>query len=45
MEEVAGIPTLERRSAYIAYAPSTAAPFRPDLVLIRRQAFGRHADL
>jgi len=34
MEEVAGIPTLEKAPAYIAYAPVDAAPFRPDLVLI-----------
>src|SRR5882762_4358664 len=34
MEEVPGIPTLEKSPAYISYAPIDAAPFRPDLVLI-----------
>jgi uncharacterized protein (DUF169 family) len=34
MEEVPGIPTLEKAPAYISYAPIDAAPFRHDLVLI-----------
>src|SRR5207253_4750976 len=34
MEEVAGIPTLEKALGYVAYAPVDQAPFRPDLVLI-----------
>jgi uncharacterized protein (DUF169 family) len=34
MEEVPGIPTLEKAPAYICYAPIDAAPFQHDLVLI-----------
>jgi len=34
MEEVSGIPTLEKAPSYISYAPIDAAPFRQDLVLI-----------
>ncbi len=34
MEDVPGIPTLEKAPAYISYAPIDAAPFRHDLVLI-----------
>ena len=34
MEEVAGIPTLEKAPGYVAYAPVDQAPFRPDLVLM-----------
>src|SRR5258707_234997 len=34
MEEVPGIPTLEKAPAYVSYAPIDAAPFRHDLVLI-----------
>ena len=34
MEEVPGIPTLEKAPAYISYAPIDAASFRHDLVLI-----------
>jgi uncharacterized protein (DUF169 family) len=34
MEEVPGIPTLEKTPAYISSAPIDAAPFRHDLVLI-----------
>src|SRR5215470_14744627 len=33
MEEVPGIPTLEKAPAYISYAPIDAATFRQDLVL------------
>ena len=34
MEEVPGIPTLEKAPAYISYAPVETAPFRHDLILI-----------
>src|ERR1022692_4272273 len=34
MEEVAGIPTLEKAPAYISYSPAESATFRPDLILI-----------
>ena len=34
MEEVPGIPTLEKTPAYISYAPVETAPFRHDLILI-----------
>jgi len=34
MEEVPGIPTLEKTPAYISYAPVETAPFRRDLILI-----------
>jgi uncharacterized protein (DUF169 family) len=34
MEEVPGIPTLEKTPAYISYAPVENAPFRHDLILI-----------
>ena len=34
MEEVPGIPTLEKAPAYISYAPVEIAAFRPDLILI-----------
>src|SRR6266478_8848201 len=34
MEEVPGIPTLEKAPAYISYAPVETAPFRRDLILI-----------
>jgi len=34
MEEVPGIPTLEKTPAYISYAPVDQASFKPDLVLI-----------
>ena len=34
MEEVPGIPALEKTPAYISYAPVETAPFRRDLILI-----------
>jgi len=34
MEEVPGIPTLEKAPAFISYAPVETAPFRRDLILI-----------
>src|SRR5882672_3477668 len=34
MDEVPGIPTLEKTPAFVSYAPVEAAPFRPDLILI-----------
>jgi uncharacterized protein (DUF169 family) len=34
MEEVAGIPTLDKAPAYISFGPVESAAFRPDVVLI-----------
>src|SRR5882762_7970971 len=34
MEEVPGIPTLEKSPSYISYGPAQDAPFRHDLILI-----------
>ncbi len=34
MDEVPGIPTLERTPAFVSYAPVETAPFRHDLILI-----------
>ncbi len=34
MEEVAGIPTLDKAPAYISFGPAEGAAFRPDVILI-----------